>query len=119
MANFQLIRDLAEKKKITLHEIAIQIGISDDGIQKIIRKGSTTTKTLEDIAKVLEVPAGIFFGDFNLSGNNSVTNQGGAASIYGDANMKVMKNKNENREIAHLKILLEEKERTIQILMNK
>ncbi|KAA6315354.1 hypothetical protein EZS27_034176 [termite gut metagenome] len=119
MANFQIIRDLAEKKKITLREIAFQTGISEGAMQKLIKNGSTNTKTLEDIARVLEVPVGVFFDDFNLSENHSITNHGGATSIFGDANMKVMKNKNENREIAHLKTLLEEKERTIQILMNK
>jgi transcriptional regulator with XRE-family HTH domain len=126
MADFQIIRDLAEKKKITLREIADRIGIGEGAMQKLIKNGSTNTKTIEDIAKVLEVPVGVFFDDFNSSGNHSVTNHGGAASIYGDANMKVLKNKDENREITHLKMLLEEKEkairdkeRTIQILMNK
>ncbi|KAA6349012.1 hypothetical protein EZS27_003612 [termite gut metagenome] len=126
MADFQIIRDLAEKKKVTLREIAARIGIGEGAMQKLIKNGSTNTKTIEDIAKVLEVPVGVFFDDFNSSGNHSVTNHGGAASIYGDANMKVLKNKDENREITHLKMLLEEKEkairdkeRTIQILMNK
>ncbi|KAA6338516.1 hypothetical protein EZS27_013491 [termite gut metagenome] len=128
MANFQLIRDLAEKRKITLREIADRVGISVDGIQKIMRKRSTSTKTIENIARILEVPVGIFFDGFESTGNYSIADNGSATSIYGNANVKKSINKNDNKdkEIEHLKALLEEKEkalqdkeRTIQILMNK
>ena len=63
MANFQIIRDLCEEKKITLRNLANTISISEDGLQKIIQKGSTNSSTLEKIAKVLDVPVGYFFDE--------------------------------------------------------
>ena len=55
MANFLLIRELCELKKITIRELASRIGKEDSSIQAIVRNGSTNTKTIEAIAKVLEV----------------------------------------------------------------
>lgn len=99
MANLLLIRDLCEKNKIKIRELASRIGKDESSIQSMIRTGSTNTKTLEAIAEVFNVPPGIFF-DNPLESNteNSL---------------------NKEAEIAYLKKLLEEKERLIQVLLNK
>lgn len=125
MANLLLIRDIAENKNITLRMLASRVGISEDGLQKLITKGSTKTSTLETIARALEVPVGIFFEGYQQSANHSVANgNGSAASIYGNATAGVIADK--DKEIEHLRALLEEKEkviaekeRTIQILINR
>jgi hypothetical protein len=91
--------------------------MDESSIQSLMRNGSTNTKTLEDIAKILDVSVGVFFDDTPI---NTITQKGGrgnAASIYGSAMVGKLADK--DREIANLKKLLEEKERTIQILMNK
>ena len=95
MANLLLIRDLCEINKIKIRELASRIGKDESTIQSMIRAGSTNTKTLEAIA----VSPGIFFD--NPSENNTGTNL------------------NKEEEIAYLKKLLEEKERLIQVLLNK
>ena len=46
-----------------------------------------------------------------------VNGDGSASSVYGDATVGELADK--DKEIEHLKQLLEEKERTIQILMDK
>lgn len=99
MANLLLIRDLCEKNKIKIRELASRIGKDESSIQSMIRTGSTNTKTLEAIAEVFSVSPGIFF-DNPLESNteNSL---------------------NKEAEIAYLKKLLEEKERLIQVLLNK
>lgn len=125
MANLQLIRDIAEKKNITLRMLATRVGISEDGLQKLITNGSTKTSTLETIARELEVPVGVFFEGCQPFVNHLITNgNGSATSIYGNATAGVIADK--DKEIEHLKQLLEEKdkiitekERTIQILINK
>lgn len=125
MANLLLIREIAERKNITLRILASRVGISEDGLQKLITNGSTKTSTLETIARELEVPVGIFFEGCLQSAIHSVANgNGSAASIYGNATSGVIADK--DKEIEHLKALLEEKERvitekerTIQILMNR
>ena len=93
MANLLLIRDLCEKNKIKIRELASRIGKDESSIQSMIRTGSTNTKTLEAIAEVFNVSPGIFF-DNPLESNKEA-------------------------EIAYLKKLLEEKERLIQVLLNK
>ena len=99
MANLLLIRDLCEINKIKIRELASRIGKDESTIQSMIRAGSTNTKTLEAIAEVFNVSPGIFFD--NPSENNTGTNL------------------NKEEEIAYLKKLLEEKERLIQVLLDK
>ena len=99
MANLLLIRDLCEKNKIKIRELASRIGKDESSIQSMIRTGSTNTKPLEAIAEVFNVSPGIFF-DNPLESNteNSL---------------------NKEAEIAYLKKILEEKERLIQVLLSK
>ena len=99
MANLLLIRDLCEKNKIKIRELASRIGKDESSIQSMIRTGSTNTKTLEAIAEVFNVSPGIFF-DNPLESNteNSL---------------------NKEAEIAYLKKIIEEKERLIQVLLSK
>jgi transcriptional regulator with XRE-family HTH domain len=99
MANLLLIRDLCEKNKIKIRELASRIGKDESSIQSMIRTGSTNTKTLEAIAEIFNVSPGIFF-DNPLESNteNSL---------------------NKEAEIAYLKKILEEKERLIQVLLSK
>lgn len=117
MANFHLIREFAEKNKITLRELATRIGVKEGAIQKIIKNGSTNTKTLEEIAKILNVPVGVFFDNETCNSQNIVTGNGNVTSIYG--NSISVKLADKDKEIEHLKMLLEEKERTIQILLKE
>lgn len=95
MANLQIIRDLCERKKITIRELAQRIGRDESSIQSAIRRGSTNSGTLELIAKELGVSAGIFFDGYSVDSSDGL-----------------------RKEIAHLKELLKEKERTIEILMS-
>ena len=97
MANLLLIRDLCEQKKMTIRELARTIGRDESTLQCAIRKGSTNTVTVELIAKALGVPAGIFF----------------------DGYTEPAKVDELRREITHLRALLDEKERTIGILMSE
>lgn len=99
MANFLLIRTLCEERKITMRELARRIGRDESTIQSAIRRGSTNTQTIEKIAAVLEVPVGYFFDTEPVR----------------DSSVKSLP---ENQEtIEYLKQILEEKERTIRILM--
>lgn len=96
MANLILIRDLCDRKKITIRELAQRIKKDESTIQSAMRRGSTNSKTIEDIAKVLDVSAGVFFDGYDR-----------------DETVQLRK------EIEYLRQMLKEKERTIEILMSK
>ncbi len=101
MANFLLIRDLCEQKKVTIRELARRIGRDESTIQSAIRRGTTNTKTIEAIAAVLEVPVGYFFDSepVKVSGTKKLPNT--------------------EETVRYLKQILAEKERTIKILLSE
>ncbi len=94
MANLMIIRDLCERKKMNIKELAQRIDRDESSIQSGIRRGSTNTATIEAIAKELGVSAGIFFDGYRVDDT-----------------------KEHQREVEHLKELLKEKERLIEVLM--
>lgn len=97
MANLLKIRTLCEAKKMTIRELAKKIGRDESSIQSAMRRGSTNSATIEKIAEVLGVPAGYFFDGW-----------------LDDTQTLEME-----KEIAHLKELLAEKERLISVLMER
>lgn len=94
MANLFYIRDLCDRKEMTIRELAQTVGRDESSIQSAIRRGSTNTTTLELIAKALGVSAGVFFDGFAADNTADLEN-----------------------EIKHLRELLNEKERLIEVLM--
>ena len=96
MANLILIRDLCEKRKMTIRELAERVGRNESTIQAAIRNGSTNSNTIELIARELHVPAGYFFDGWDATNN-----------------VRELRKENE-----HLRTLLAEKERTIEILLS-
>lgn len=95
MANLKLIRKLCRERSISVRELARRINRDESSIQSAIRRGSTNSTTIELIAKELKVPAGIFFDGF----------------VSDDVAQL-------QREIDHMRELIREKERTIEILMS-
>lgn len=71
MANLSIIRSLCENKNISLKDLAEKIGLSEHGIQRILRTNSTKIETLEKISEVLDVDITVFFTDseFNFKFN--------------------------------------------------
>ena len=61
MANLQIIKDLIKKKKLSIREVANELGISEQGLQKLIRENSTKIETLEALSSILEVSISVFF----------------------------------------------------------
>jgi transcriptional regulator with XRE-family HTH domain len=120
MANFLIIRDLCERKQITIRELAAKVGMQDISIHQLIKKGKTNTETLKKIADVLDVPVGIFFEETpngNVSQNgkgNFVANSNNVTISECESKLEIAQNK-----ISNLEALLEEKERLIQVLMKK
>lgn len=55
------VKFLAERKHMSLTELAEKIGITYVGLSKIIRENTTTLSTLQKLADVFNVPIQAFF----------------------------------------------------------
>ena len=101
---------------------AKELGISVGTIKNICAGKDTKISTLETICNYFNMPIGALFTEVRDIYHSVTNGNGSAASVYGNAIVGELSNK--DKEIEHLKQLLrekqniiEEKERTIQILM--
>ena len=111
MANLQLINELSKKKKISQKDFCECVGLTDVSLRRIIERNSTKTETLEKIAQILNVPIGYFFGEqpgIVISGEHNQVHNGQGNQIMSS----------QEKEIEHLRELLAEKERLIQVLLS-
>ena len=65
MANLGLIKELCEQSGMTIRSLASKVDLTDTSIHQMIRNGATNTSTLEKIAEVLGVSAGVFFDEYS------------------------------------------------------
>lgn len=108
--------ELFKKKRIIQKDFAEKMGVTNVTVTKWKSQESIDAAKLEAISKVLNVPISYWF-DLKETPSSIVNGNRSAASVYGNATVSTSNEK--DKEIEHLKQLLEEKERTIQILMNK
>lgn len=111
MANLQLISELLKKKKMSQKDFCEQVGLTDVSLRRIIERNSTKTETLEKIAEVLNVPIGYFFGE-----QPGIVISGEYNQVHNGQGNQVMLS--QEKEIEHLRELLAEKERLIQVLLS-
>lgn len=110
--------ELFRKKRIVQKDFADKMGVTAVTITKWKSQESIDAAKLEAISKVLNIPISYWFDDESNFNQSIVNGNGSAASVYGNATSgHIIDDK--DKEIDHLKVLLEEKERTIQILMDK
>lgn len=85
MVNLQKIKTISKERKITLRSLANQVGISEQGLQKIIRDNTTSISTVERIAAILGVSPAVFFDEtptsVNAMGDNSIAISGSGNEI--------------------------------------
>lgn len=112
MANLQIISELLKKKKMGKTQFCELVGITDQTLRQIQARNSTKTDILERIAHVLNVPIGYFFGEHTGIVVNGENNQ-----VHNGQGNQIMLS--QEKEIEHLRELLAEKERLIQVLMGK
>jgi transcriptional regulator with XRE-family HTH domain len=110
--NLLKIRVLAETRAGGIRKLAGDIDMSEANLHRCIKSNNIQASDLEKVANIFQVPVSYFFdenkqSEININGNK---NQVGNGNVI----MEVQAN-----EIEHLKRLLSEKERTIQILMKQ
>lgn len=69
MANLLKIKELLKEKKITIKSFSADIGMTEQGLQKLIRDNSTKIETLELIAMKLNVSIMVFFDENAIPDN--------------------------------------------------
>lgn len=119
MFNRQIVSELIESRGITKVSLYKAVGLTRKGLDDIL---NGTTKSpgitvIEGIADFFQIPI-----DYLFTRNVDIPNEyyighqvkGNGNSVFGDISLNECR-----KEIEHLNALLEEKERTIQILLNK
>ena len=123
MFNGQKINKLIEERHITKKSLFEYMGTSASGLDSIIKNCNPTAEKIEQIADFFQLPIDYFFDRNNPGNITSIGHQitGDGNRVTGDIGLSECQ-----KEIEHLRQLLEEKEkaiadkeRTIQILMKQ
>lgn len=114
------IEQLIADNKLTKKNFCEKVSISVQGLDNILKGADLGSSKLERIADFFKLPIDYFFEreiSIPKDGNNIGTLNGNGNKVQ-QGHVNVMQDSQE-KEIEYLRTLLEEKERTIQILMNK
>jgi DNA-binding Xre family transcriptional regulator len=71
MANLGKIKLLLAEKNITLRDLAGSVGMTEQGLHKLIKENSTKVDTLEKIANRLDVSVSVFFDETEAHSRDS------------------------------------------------
>ncbi len=113
---------LMAKNGITKVGLALGTGLSDQTIGNILRGADAKVSSVKKIADYFNVPIGYFFGECTIEQNT----EGNSNIVVGrDNNGHIITTDCQDRledallEIKHLKEVNAEKERLIQVLLNR
>lgn len=125
MFRIEKVKDLLRSNKLTQANLADEVGILRQNLNKILNTGSCSVDNLEKIADYFQLPIDYFFErNVKVHYRDFFVKDGiEFEPDNADCNVRI---KEQAKEIEHLTVLLEEKEkalqdkeRTIQILMNR
>lgn len=103
----------------TQKEIADLLGLSQQSFNQMLSASDVKTSLLERIAQALNVPISFFYGECS-GGHSAIANGASSIAVNNNSGHIAAGDVSTLRErVAMLERLLEEKERTIKILMNK
>lgn len=110
--NLLVIKEIAEKKNISIRKLADSIEMSEQNLHRCIRINQIQAHQLEIIAKILETPVEYFFNsDLNILKQGMTVAGNGIRVQNGDGNIMI---ENQAKEIEHLQQLLIAKEEIIE-----
>lgn len=102
MINLMKIKQVAREKKISLKELSKQVGITEQGLQNMMKKNTCNLSTLQKIAEALGVSESIFF-DSPVHTNTISINTG----VQGSPNAVQSVGSGSSGEVALLKSRIE------------
>lgn len=116
--NYSNLKELLVKKNISITYLCSKINITPQGFHQMIRDESMKISVLEKIADVLEIDICEFFGKESETIVSHIQN-----NTNGDNHMTIGEWEKEAKHLRELlaekEKALQEKERTIQILLSK
>lgn len=117
----EIIKRLSEKRDGGLKKLAVDAGMSEQNLHRCIRNNKIQASDLEKIAELLNVDIRTFFDDNieETKTSNSVFATGDHSGASVSGNVTIGDNATLSVQVKLLQQLLEEKERTIKILMGK
>ena len=111
------LKKILKRKGINAKEFGEMIGKSEQRVYQYYNATKFDSDQIIEFSNIFKVPISYWFDEVSSINQSIVNGDGSASSVYGDATVGELADK--DKEIEHLKQLLEEKERTIQILMDK
>lgn len=115
------LKEIIFKHKVSQSEIARQLGMSHQSLNQMLSAADVKSSLLERIAQVLNVPISFLYGEHDTQ--NAVANGDGSVAVTGNNNVAGNVTMGDaavlQERVTMLERLLEEKERTIKILMEK
>lgn len=118
--NLEVIRKLSENRDGGLKKLATDVGMSEQNLHRCIRNNKIQATDLEKIALLLKIDIRVFFDEqlferanntVHTNGDFSPASMNGNVSVGGDAILA--------ERVKHLEELLAEKERLINVLMER
>ena len=111
------LKAVLKRKGINAKEFGEMIGKSEQRVYQYYNATKFDSDQIIEFSNIFKVPISYWFDEVSSINQSIVNGDGSASSVYGDATVGELADT--DKEIEHLKQLLEEKERTIQILMDK
>ena len=72
MVHFERIKELCEKKNVTMKQAAIELGMTEQSLHKIIKANSTKIDTLLSMAQYFNVEPAYFFDNYSAGASDGV-----------------------------------------------
>lgn len=110
--NYNELKDIAKLKNILLKDLATEIGVSRQGLQKMIDNETIELRLVKKMSELLNISPAKFF-EIGTYGLNITTGH----VQNGNGNKMILENK--DREIEMLKKQLADKEEIIELLKEK
>lgn len=86
MANLQKIKTIAKERGISLVSICKNVGVTEQGLQKMIKNNTTTIDTIERIADYLNVPITTFFDEAETINVSATAHGNNSCAVAGEGN---------------------------------
>lgn len=113
--NGQTLKEKLQTRNISFADLADKLGIAAQSLNSCFKVQDVGSNRIEQIAQVLELPMSFFYP---TEGNNAVASGDNSVAAI-QSTVTQGDNKILQERVRLLEKLLEEKERTIQILMKK